>query len=176
MRVSAWTRTLAFALWSLLPSAALAQADPRMILQGVIQQLSSGTPNPTWYGPQLWATIAAQTGGSGFYPQLAAAGVPTNIVVLQQQQMPQGVIFRMQSQHASGTGFEWLLGLNHFGNRIEYMNSNPLQANLPGPGPNPNPPPNPNPAPLPNPAPVPNPGRTTIPPSGSACDRFPGLC
>lgn len=176
MRLSAWVRTVMLALSPLLPASASAQADPRMILQGVIQQLSTGTPNPTWYGPQLWAAILAQTGNSGIYPQLVTAGLPTSIMVIQQQQLPQGIIFKMQSQHASGMGFEWLLGLNAFGNRIEYMISNSLQTYVPGQVPNPFPNPNPNPGPNLPPTPAPNPGPTTIQPGGSSCERFPDLC
>jgi hypothetical protein len=37
-------------------SATRSAADPRQILAAVIQQLQAGTPNPTWYGVQLWQT------------------------------------------------------------------------------------------------------------------------
>ena len=173
MPTVAWCRVLAVSICGLAYAGpAFSQVDPRTILQGVIQQLSTGTPNPTWYGPQLWQTIAAQTGNSGIYPQLVAAGAPTNITVVQQQQMPQGFMFRLRSQHATGAAFEWLLGISSMSNRIEYMSSNPLQSG--GPGPNPNPYPSPGPAPAPGPSP--NPGPTTIPPGGSACQKFPDLC
>jgi hypothetical protein len=49
---------------------ARAQTDPRSILSQVILQLQTGTPNPQWYGPQLWQTIAAQTGNTGIYAAL----------------------------------------------------------------------------------------------------------
>src|SRR5580704_3951060 len=78
---------------------ASAQADPRQILAAVIQQVQTGTPNPTWYGAQLWQTIAIQTNNSGVYVQLAQLGPVTNVVVNGQTQLPAGPVYSMVAQH-----------------------------------------------------------------------------
>ena len=69
---------------------ASAQADPRQILAAVIQQVQTGTPNPTWYGVQLWQTIAMQTNNSGVYMPLVQLGPVTNVVLNGQTQLPGG--------------------------------------------------------------------------------------
>lgn len=165
-----WVRVLALVLCLIVPSIAKAQVDPKITLQGLIQQLSTGTPNPTWYSPQLWAAIAAQTGGTGYYYQLAAAGPPGTITVSEQMVMPQGVLYKMRSKHSSGLTVEWLLGLNTFTNRIEYLNSNPVSGVTTAPGPFPDP------DPVGKPKPNPDDDKTTIPPKDDACTKFPGLC
>lgn len=146
---------------------ATAQGDPRQILAGMISQLQTGTPNPMWYGAQLWQTIAMQTGNSGIYPQLAQLGPVQDVVVTQQQQFPQGWLYAMTAQHSNGQS-TWQVGVSNISNRIEYSNFNIGTTSKPFPLPNPNPSPSPQPDPTPSPAPL---------PSGSgACKKFPNLC
>src|SRR3954468_193926 len=102
---------------------ASAQADPRQILAAVIQQMQTGTPNPTWYGVQLWQTIAMQTNNSGVYMQLVQLGPVTNIVVNGQTHLPGGPLSSMVAQHQGGVS-TWLLGISLYTNRIEYANFN----------------------------------------------------
>jgi hypothetical protein len=155
-----------------------AQADPRNILAGVISQVQTGTPNPAWYGPQLWHTIAMQTGNTGIYPQLLVLGPVTNISLLQQQELPQGWLFAMTATHLLGES-NWILGIDRFSNRIEYVSFyvGPGPNTLPHPGPTPpvvtgpTPPPTPRPAPNPDP---PNPGPAVQ--DSEACRKFPLLC
>lgn len=139
-----------------------AKADPRQILNSVIQQLQTGTPNPNWYGPQLWGTIFNQTGGSGVYPQLANLGGVQNINIITSQALPQGDIFNMVAQHQNGQSI-WFIGIGRFSNRIEYANFNIGTT----------PPSNPIPNPTPNPTPTPTPPPT---PDGTACQLYPDLC
>lgn len=141
-----------------------AKADPRNILASMIQQLQTGTPNPTWYGPQLWQTIAMQTGGSGYYPALAALGPVTNINVVSSQGLPGGAIFNLIATHQAGQS-TWFMGIGTMSNRIEYANFN-VGSSLP-----PQQIPNPTSTPTPNPAPPTNPGS-----SGGACSLYPDLC
>jgi hypothetical protein len=153
---------------------ASAQADPRQILMAVIQQLQTGTPNWTWYGPQLWQTIAMQTGNSGIYPQLAQLGQVTNVVLNGQSQLPAGPVYSLVVQHQQGVS-TWLLGISLYTNRIEYANFNigstPQQL-----------PPPPLPLPqtdAPTPGSVPNPPSSAPPQTSGtseACKRFPNLC
>jgi hypothetical protein len=138
------------------------KADPRQILNSVIQQLQTGTPNPNWYGPQLWSTIFNQTGGSGVYPQLTSLGAVQNINIVASQALPQGDIFNMVAQHQNGQSI-WFIGIGRFSNRIEYANFN-IGATLPS---------NPIPNPTPNPTPTPSQPST---PDGAACQLYPDLC
>jgi len=153
---------------------ASAQADPRQILAAVIQQLQTGTPNPTWYGVQLWQTIAIQTNNSGVYMQLAQLGQVTNVVVNGQTQLPAGPVYSLVAQHQGGVS-TWLLGISLYTNRIEYANFNigAVPQQLPPP-----------PVPLPQTS-APTPGSAPNPPTNSppeasstseACRKFPNLC
>lgn len=153
---------------------AVAQIDPRQILSAVIQQLQTGTPNPSWYGIQLWQTIAAQTNNSGVYPPLAHLGPVTNITIYQQIQMPAGPVYSMLAQHQNGTS-TWTLGISIYSNRIEYASFNigTMPPSLP-----------PSPTGQPVPRTAPTPGTPATPPTPSppsspgstACQRFPNLC
>lgn len=154
---------------------ASAQADPRQILAAVIQQLQTGTPNITWYGPQLWQTIAMQTNGTGVYMQLVQLGQVTNVVVSGQTQLPAGPVYSMVAQHQQGVS-TWQLGISLYTNRIEYANFNVGSST-----PQPLPPP---PVPLPQTS-APTPGSEPNPPSrpppqasssSEACRKFPNLC
>ncbi|MBR1325697.1 hypothetical protein [Bradyrhizobium ottawaense] len=153
---------------------ASAQADPRQILTAVIQQLQTGTPNPTWYGPQLWQTIAMQTNNSGVYMPLVQLGQVTNVVLSGQTQLPAGPVYSMVAQHQQGVS-TWLLGISLYTNRIEYANFNigSTPQQLPA-----------QPVPLPQTA-APTPGSVPNPPANpppqtsgtsEACKRFPNLC
>jgi hypothetical protein len=138
-----------------------AQFDPRQLLGGVIQQLQTGTPNPSWYGPQLWQTIAIQTNNTGIYPPLVQLGPVANITVTNQIQLPAGPVFSMTVQHQNGVS-TWNFGISTTTNRIEYANFNMGNNAMPLPNPNPTPSPG-------NPNPNPNPG------SSPACQKFPNL-
>ncbi|MGY3296717.1 hypothetical protein ACVWY1_001138 [Pseudomonas sp. TE6288] len=141
-----------------------AKADPRPVLAGMIQQLQTGTPNQMWYGPQLWQTIAMQTGNSGYYPALAALGPVTNITVIGSQGLPGGAIFNLVATHQGGQS-TWFMGIGALSNRIEYANFN-IGANLPS-------------QPIPNPTPTPTatPSTPTSPSNdGGACSMYPDLC
>jgi hypothetical protein len=159
---------------TLVPGPANAQINPQQILAGVILQLQTGTPNPNWYGGQLWMTIANQTNNSGIYQPLAQLGPVQNIQIVNQVQMPVGPIYSMVAQHQGGTS-SWTLGLSIYTNRIEYanFNINGPQAPLP-PQPIPvtsTPPPVPGGIPTPPAGPPPSAN-----PSSPACQKFPNLC
>jgi hypothetical protein len=153
---------------------ASAQADPRQILAAVIQQVQTGTPNPTWYGVQLWQTIAMQTNNSGVYMPLVQLGPVTNVVLNGQTQLPGGPVYSMVAQHQRGVS-TWLLGISLYTNRIEYANFSigAVPQQLP-----------PQPVPLPQtsaptPGSAPNPPTNSPPaanPTSEACRKFPNLC
>lgn len=150
---------------------ATAQVDPRRVLAAVILQVQTGTPNPAWYGMELWQTIAAQTGGTGVYPQLRQLGVVRDVRVTQQQALPQGWLYAMTATHEHGQS-TWMLGISNITSRIEYASFNVGVASVPLPGPAPAPPSTPGPAPGPAPGPTPGPSKD----GSEACKKFPNLC
>jgi hypothetical protein len=150
--------------------AAEAQWDAGAVLRQVIQQLQTGTPNPQWYGTELWQVIALRTGGTGISPPLIQLGLVTNVVVTEQIPLPTGVLYAITAQHQNGTSI-WVLGISTLTNKIEYadvsIGSTPqaLPSRQPSTAPSissqPNPPSNP------------VPSQTS---SSSACQKFPNLC
>lgn len=155
-------------------SQAQAQLDPRQILAGVIMQLQTGQPNPGWFGPVLWQTLALQTNGTGFIPLLAQGGPVINIQVTQQQQLPNGMMFQLVSSQQGGLQLGWNMGISTMTNKIEFLSFSPAQQTPPLPSPGPLPTPT---TPT-TPAPSPGPGTGTPTPrtTGEACQRFPNLC
>jgi len=158
-----------------------AQSDPRQILAAMIYQVSTGTVNPTWYGAELWQTIAVQTFNTGIYPQLRQLGVVQNVVMTQWQQLPGGMLYAMSVTHAYGVSY-WAFGIGTYTNRIEYatFSSGPGAAPIVLPGtPSTSGQPTTKPAapigaapstPKPESKPDPTPGQD------EACRKFPSLC
>jgi hypothetical protein len=85
----------------------------------VIAQAQTGRPNPSWYGAELWQTIAYQTNNTGYYPQLAQLGAVRDVTITQQLPLPGGAIYAMTARHAKGTSY-WEIGISTLTNRIEY--------------------------------------------------------
>lgn len=115
-RVSSTITILALAMAA---STVHAQSDPRQILRGMIAQVQTGSPNPAWYGAELWQTIALQTGYTGIYPQLTQLGPVRDVTINEQLPLPIGVIYAMTARHARGTSY-WEFGISTLTNRIEY--------------------------------------------------------
>jgi hypothetical protein len=155
-----------FSIFSFQPAEA--QSDARSVLRQVIQQLQTGTPNPQWYGAEVWQAIALRTGGTGISLPLIQLGLVTNVVVTQQVPLPTGVLYALTAQHQNGTS-TWVLGISTLTNRIEYadVNIGSTPQVLPHPQPS-------------TPPPIssqPNPPSNTAPPQASpACQKFPNLC
>jgi hypothetical protein len=103
-----------------LTEQAAAEVNPEPIVLGVIQQLQTGTPNPTWYSPDLWQTLAIQTGNTGKYPALIAIGTPIQVYRQQQQPFPTGLIYALKVQHSSGISL-WNIGVSFRTQRIELL-------------------------------------------------------
>jgi hypothetical protein len=167
----ALTAALALIVSGLQLSASYAQSlDPRPYLLNFIRQMQTGTPSQGLIGPALWNLIAQQTGGSGYYPVLAALGPVTEIAVQQQVDLPQGTVFAMTSRHAQGI-CGWHIGIGSMTGKIEYSSffvgsSPPALPAGPSPAPSPGQPPGPTPQPTPS-----------KPPSDTpACQKYPDLC
>jgi hypothetical protein len=154
------------------------QLDPRQVVQNVILQLQTGSLNPSWYGLQLWQTIALQTNNTGIYPQLVQLGPVVSAQVTQQIQLPTGALYAISVQHANGVSL-WQLGISTLTNRIEYAHIDPLPGLSIAAGAAP-----PSPPPLPSTTPsgtaTPAPSGTSPPgtadPTSEACKKFPNLC
>ena len=118
------TRRLAPALWVLAlwfcAVEARAQADPRVVLNGMIVQLQTGTPNPQWYSPEVWQLFAYQTQNSGVYPVLRQLGAVQSVAVVAEQQLPVGGLYSMTALHTGGRS-DWRIGINTYTNRVEYV-------------------------------------------------------
>lgn len=163
---------VALALALVLTTPARAQFDPRTTLMQMILQLQTGTPNPGWYGVDLWQTMAMQTGNSGVYPILVQLGPVQQVTVTGQMPLPTGQLYTLTAHHQNGVS-TWTIGISSLTRRIEYANFNvggapsalPYPQTPPDPGPfaRPvNPPPN-------NPPPVSS-------DTSEACRKFPNLC
>lgn len=174
-------RVLAAALMAFIVihagNVAHAQADPRQVLAGMIYQVSTGTENPLWYGPQLWQTIAMQTNRTGIYMALRQLGTVQDIAVNQWLSLPGGVVYSMTAQHQFGLSY-WEFGIGSFSNRIEYANfrvgaaGGPIQ--LPG-QPSSGEPTASTPT-VGQPPPAPQPKPTPTEDQKDACKKFPSLC
>jgi hypothetical protein len=170
------------AMLGLIPSrAAHAQFDVRVVLMQVILQLQTGNPDPSWYGAELWQTIALQTGNTGVYPWLAQLGPVQNVYLNSQEPLPTGELYLLTAQHQNGTS-NWILGISTMTGRIEYATAamGASAQSLPNPQPQPEPSLQPQPEPALQPQPSPNPPPNTAPApaadTSDACKKFPNLC
>ncbi len=113
-------RTLAVQADNRAQQETASRADAaRQVLREMILQLQTGTPNPQWYGRDLWMTMAMQTGNTGVYPQLRLLGSVTDVQLTGQTQLPAGILYAMAARHQNGQS-NWLVGVNNLSRRIEY--------------------------------------------------------
>jgi hypothetical protein len=140
----------------------------------MILQLQTGTPNPQWYGRDLWMTMAMQTGNTGVYPQLRLLGPVTDVQLTGQTQLPAGILYAMAARHQNGQS-NWLVGVNNLSRRIEYATfevANVGQTLATPSAPRQQPTPSQQPArSSPDPQPLPTGGEAS-----AACKKFPNLC
>jgi len=150
-------------LASFVQTSSAQQFDPRQVLALLIHQLQTGTPNPGLIGPQLWQTIAMQTGNSGVYVPLQQLGQVTGINVVQQIPLPFGVGFVMTAQHQNGQS-NWQFAISQMSGKIEYAGFNVQQVGSGGDS-----------GTSGGSGGTSDGGSDPIPPS-QACDQFPDLC
>ena len=117
----------------------------RQVLREMILQLQTGTPNPQWYGRDLWMTMAMQTGNTGVYPQLRLLGPVTDVQLTGQTQLPAGMLYAMAARHQNGQS-NWVIGVNNLSRRIEYASFEVANAGQALPAPRQQPAPSPAPA------------------------------
>ncbi len=75
----------------------------------------------------MFELVASQTGGSGCYAPIAAAGPITNMQVLQQAQFPVGPMYLVRVTHQAGP-VDWFIGFNQFNGKIEYLSFQQVQG------------------------------------------------
>ena len=168
-------RTLAVQADNRAQQETASRADAaRQVLREMILQLQTGTPNPQWYGRDLWMTMAMQTGNTGVYPQLRLLGSVSDVQLTGQTQLPAGILYAMAARHQNGQS-NWLVGVNNLSRRIEYATFEVANAGQTLPTPSA---PRPQPTPSQQPA-RPNPDAQPLPAGGepsAACKKFPNLC
>jgi hypothetical protein len=109
---------------------AFAQVDPRVPLGLLIQAFQNCGPPAVYQmlSPQLWQLVYVQTGGSGCFAQIRAAGPVQAMQVLDQQVLPNGTVWVVRVVHLTGATVDWFIGINRLG-KVEVLTfQNPQQA------------------------------------------------
>jgi len=109
------------------------QFDPRIALGQLIQAFQNCVASPAYLmmGPQLYQTVWLQTGGTGCYPTIRAAGPVQNMQVIEQQALPNGMVYAIRVVHAYGSSVDWFIGINQFTGKVDYLNFQTAQQALP---------------------------------------------
>lgn len=102
--------------------------DPQETLETIIGAFQKGGP-PVAYqtlSPLVFNLVASQTSGSGYYPQIAAAGPISSTEVLDSKAFPLGPMYVIRVTHAgsafaSGGPVDWFIGFNQATGKIEYL-------------------------------------------------------
>lgn len=165
-----------FPYLTVLSVASSQGGDPRPALGAIISAFQNCGPAHVYQmlSPQLFNVVGQQTGGSGCYSQIAAAGPIQNMQVISQQIYPLGPMFIVRVAHP-GMAVDWLIGFNQFTGKVEYLTFQSAQQ----------PPVLPRVDPPTLGQPTPTGGGTPPPPNGGSptasggsdgCDLFPVMC
>ena len=164
------------------PSVATAQDfDPKPVLKSVIEAFQHCGPPAAYQvlSPNLWSIVWQQTGGTGCYGPIAAAGPVTKLEVIDSKTFPLGPLYVVRVYHGDVPA-DWFVGFNQATGKIEYLTFQSVAPGLKptvtqgpdpaktlgGSGPKP-------PEPDPKPKPDPKPNLTAI---EEACAKFPVMC
>lgn len=149
--------------------------DPRQPLGALISAFQNCGPANIYQmlSPQLFNVVFQQTGGSGCYSQIAAAGPIQNLQVIGQQNYPLGPLFVIRVAHPS-FAVDWAIGFNQFTSKVEYLTFQSAQNTpvLPPPGPLPSG----GSPPVGGTPPAPEGGSPTTSGSSDGCDLYPVMC
>jgi hypothetical protein len=164
-----------------IASPAQAQSfDPRAPLGQLIQAFQVCGPPMVYQmlSPQLFQLIGQQTGGSGCYREIAAAGPIINMQILDYREFPLGPLYVIRVFHNAGP-VDWFIGFNRFNGKVESLNFQAGQSTPPNIGTGPSggggggSPPNPNPTPPPTSS---GGGSTGGGGSSDGCQLYPAMC
>lgn len=120
-------------LWLLGVNAVFAQAfDPRPVLGTLISAFQNCGPPAAYQtlSPMLFQLISSQTGGSGCYLAIQAAGPVQSMQVLDQKQFPLGPVYVVRVAHSAGS-VDWFIGFNKMTGQIEYLSFQAAQGQAP---------------------------------------------
>jgi hypothetical protein len=150
--------------------------DPRPIVMQIIMAFQNCGPPQVYqmFGQQVFQAVWAQTGGSGCYPAIQAAGPVTNMQVTNVQMMPAGPVFALRVNHGP-IAADWFIGLSNYTGRVEMLTFQDARTAMPppvlqGPAPGPN---------MQTGGTLPPPPVATPPPSGprpQGCELYPVMC
>jgi len=146
--------------------------DPRPALGQIISAFQNCGPPQAYQilSPTVFQAVAQQTGGTGCYAPIRAAGPVRSMQVVDQRQFPIGPLYVVRVTHPGGP-VDWFIGFNQFSGQVEYLTFQPAQTQQPtittGPAPGAG-------GPTPTPEPTPRPA----PPSGTdeGCTLYPAMC
>lgn len=174
---SIWRALACLALSSasvVIPHKARAQAfDPRQPLYQLISAFQNCGPPQAYQmlSPYLFQLIGQQTGGTGCYQTIRAAGPVQGMQVIDMRQFPVGPVFAIRSQHQAGA-FDWHIGFNQYTNRVEYLSVQPVTGPT---APPPSVDTGPRPGPTTGGTPAPPTSRNPQP-SSDGCQLYPAMC
>jgi hypothetical protein len=175
-----WLRLIRFSLVTVFQFAWLYCAsaqDMRYVIANAAQGVQAG--NLSMFGPSAEMRIRQLLGsgqGALLYQRLASLGSVTQVNILNQYPMPNGLVVQGRALHQNGFS-DWTIGFSYLSQRIEFgqfnaMPGNPMAPPAPGPAP-------PGPGPTP-PTPTTDSRPPTSPPvptsTDEACKRYPTLC
>lgn len=110
--------------------------DPRPTLNILINAFQFCGPPQAYQtmSSRLVQVVAAQTGGTGCYPSVAALGTVTGMQVVGVQQFPIGPLYSIRAQHLSGP-VNWVIGFNGATGQVEHIDFQVAYSPSPNSGP-----------------------------------------
>lgn len=158
--------TIFYAAWLLSAHA----QDMRYVIATAAQGVQSG--NLSMFGPSAEMRLRQTLGfgqGAMLYQRLASLGNVTQVNILNQYPMPNGLVVQGRAIHQNGYS-DWTIGFSYASQRIEFGQFNAMPGN-------------PMPAPIPgssSPTPTTDSRPPTSPPvptsADDACKKYPTLC
>jgi hypothetical protein len=103
------------------------QFDPRPSLTNILTAFQRCGPPQAYaaLSPYLFQIVAQQTGGSGCYAFIAAAGPILRMEVIDSRIFPIGPLYIVRVTHSAGP-VDWFIGFNQITNQIEYLQRVPI--------------------------------------------------
>lgn len=102
--------------------------DPRKSLANIIEAFQNCGPTQAYQAlsPYLFQAIGNQTGGTGCYQQIAAAGPVTKTEIIETQTFPLGPLYIIRVTHSTGIRADWFIGFNVTTGKIEHLTFQPV--------------------------------------------------
>lgn len=119
-------RAMVLGLFAWLAAATAAESkdiDPEDSLRNIITAFQRCGPPEAYQAlsPSVFQAVAQQTGGSGCYAPIAAAGPIQDVELIEEREFPVGPLYVMRVTHQSGPPADWFIGFNNTTGKIEYL-------------------------------------------------------